>query len=42
MMDYITLSIQRAWQIVKKEKSSLWAAIYGYAMGESNLTSFLL
>ncbi|CAI8038862.1 hypothetical protein GBAR_LOCUS21655 [Geodia barretti] len=32
MLDYVTLSLQRAWQIVKKEKSSLWTAIYAYAM----------
>ena len=37
MLDYVTLSLQRAWQIVKKEKSSLWTAIYAYAMGQSIL-----
>ena len=36
MMDYITLSLQRAWQIVKREKSALWTAIYAYAMSESS------
>jgi hypothetical protein len=32
MMDYVTLSLQRAWRVVGREKSALWATIYAYAM----------
>ena len=34
MMDYVTLSLERAWHIVRREKSALWTAIYAYAMSE--------
>ena len=34
VLEYVTLSLQRAWRSVGRERSALWTAIYAYAMGE--------
>jgi hypothetical protein len=38
MMEYVTLSLKKTWHSVGREKSSLWTAIYAYALNLVNDT----